>query len=57
MADFLNMGGYAEFVWSAFGITAVTIIANIWSARRRFRSVHDELELRFRREEQLRTRT
>ena len=29
MSEFLNMGGYGFYVWSAFGITAVVILANI----------------------------
>ena len=26
--EFLNMGGYAIYVWSAYGITAVVLIGN-----------------------------
>ncbi len=37
MADFLAMGGYAEFVWGAFGCWLVCMIFNIVSARRRIR--------------------
>lgn len=28
MADFLAMGGYAFFVWSAYGLVAVVLIGN-----------------------------
>ena len=39
MTDFLAMGGYAAYVWSAYGIAAVVLIALLvqsWrSARRR----------------------
>ena len=35
MTEFLAMGGYAEFVWSAFGLTVITLIYNMASARRR----------------------
>ena len=35
LQNFLNMGGYAEFVWSAYGLTAVVLVANWWAARRR----------------------
>lgn len=38
MADFLAMGGYAEFVWSAFGVWFACVIFNIVSARRRMRA-------------------
>jgi len=38
MADFLAMGGYAQFVWSAFGVWFVCVVFNIVSARRKMRS-------------------
>ncbi len=34
MSEFLAMGGYAPYVWSAYGITLVVILLNIWTARR-----------------------
>lgn len=34
MTDFLAMGGYAPYVWSAYGITLLVILLNIWAARR-----------------------
>jgi heme exporter protein D len=46
MAEFLAMGGYAQFVWSAFGITAVVIVFNIVSARRRLKRIQHELAQR-----------
>jgi len=49
------MGGYAAFVWSAFGVTAVVIVVNIVSARRRMRSVWQQLVLRAARNSQRRT--
>ena len=38
MAEFLAMGGYAEFVWSVFGLWIVTVAFNIVSARRKIRA-------------------
>ena len=32
--DFLKMGGYAQFVWPAYGLTALVLVWNWWSARR-----------------------
>ncbi|GIT15192.1 MAG: hypothetical protein CM1200mP36_09480 [Gammaproteobacteria bacterium] len=29
------MGGYAAYVWSAYGITLIVLIGNIWAAYRR----------------------
>jgi heme exporter protein CcmD len=31
---FLQMGGYAEYVWPAYGLTALVLLWNWWSARR-----------------------
>ena len=35
MTDFLLMGGYAPYVWSAYGITLIVLVVNIWAAYRR----------------------
>ena len=34
MSEFLNMGGYAVYVWSAYGLTFAVIVWNIIWARR-----------------------
>jgi heme exporter protein D len=34
MSDFLDMGGYAAFVWPAYGLTFAVVILNIVWARR-----------------------
>lgn len=34
MKEFLDMGGYAAFVWPAWGLTMVVIVLNIVWARR-----------------------
>jgi heme exporter protein CcmD len=31
---FLKMGGYAGYVWSAYGLTALVLLWNWWAARR-----------------------
>jgi heme exporter protein D len=54
MEEFFAMGGYARFVWSAFGITAVVIVLNVLMARRRFKNVHQELTVHFARQDQMR---
>jgi heme exporter protein CcmD len=33
VAEFLNMGGYAAFVWPAFGLVMSVLVYNVWSAR------------------------
>ena len=34
LRDFLHMSGYAGFVWTAYGLTALVLLANWWAARR-----------------------
>ena len=35
MSEFLDMGGYASYIWTSYGITLVVIVLNGWLARRR----------------------
>ncbi|HET7570937.1 MAG TPA: heme exporter protein CcmD [Gammaproteobacteria bacterium] len=44
--EFLTMGGYAAFVWPAYGVVAVVMIANVVIARRRHRRVLEALQRR-----------
>ncbi|GMW05867.1 MAG: hypothetical protein AMXMBFR8_06640 [Nevskiales bacterium] len=46
MIEFLTMGGYAAWVWSAFGLTVVVLWANIAAAGRRYRQAKEKLRLR-----------
>ena len=34
LQDFLNMGGYAGYVWTAYGLTALVLLLNWVSALR-----------------------
>jgi heme exporter protein D len=34
VSEFLNMGGYAAYVWPSYGLTLVIIVLNIVWARR-----------------------
>ncbi len=34
MAEFLHMGGYAQFVWPSYVLTFLVIALNIWGAVR-----------------------
>lgn len=34
MKEFFSMSGYGAYVWSCYGITALVLIGNLWSARR-----------------------
>ena len=39
MMEFLNMGGYAAYVWSSYGIVAIVLFLNLFSSWRRYRTV------------------
>jgi heme exporter protein D len=34
LQSFFNMGGYAVFVWTSYGLTALVLVWNWWAARR-----------------------
>ena len=52
MMDFLNMGGYAFYVWSAYGISLAVLILNIILPIRREKELIRSLVKRQQREEQ-----
>lgn len=37
---FVAMGGYAWYVWPAYFIALLILIANAWFAKRNFRKIH-----------------
>ncbi len=41
--EFFAMGGYALYVWGSYAAAAVVLIANVWAAWRRGKSVQREL--------------
>ena len=38
MNEFLNMGGYGFYVWGAYGVTALVIVAELVALRARRRA-------------------
>lgn len=44
MVEFLGMGGYGGYVWSAYGLTALVLIAQIWAAKRRHRALLETID-------------
>ncbi len=38
MTEFFHMGGYAAFVWSAYGLLVVVVVWNVFSARALYRA-------------------
>ena len=45
MSEFLAMGGYAFYVWGAYGITAVIIAVEVIAVRARRRAALEEARL------------
>jgi len=43
---FFAMGGYAVYVWGAYGVAAACILLELWALRRRRRTVERDLSLR-----------
>jgi heme exporter protein D len=37
--DFIHQGGYAGFVWGAFGMTFALMLAEVWQLRRSRRTI------------------
>jgi heme exporter protein D len=46
VSEFLNMGGYAAYVWPSYGLTLVVIILNIVWARRLLAKSREEARRR-----------
>ena len=56
MSDFLAMGGYAFYVWTAYGIFAVALIGLFLGPLLRHRSAYRRMADRLDREEQRKNR-
>ena len=50
-AEFFNMGGYAFFVWSSYGITLVVMIWNIVSPGMRRKKILAQIKRAIKREQ------
>lgn len=48
-SEFLAMGGHAPYVWSAWGVTALLLLATVWHARAEQRQLLKGLKRRARR--------
>ncbi|GEN29021.1 heme exporter protein D [Halovibrio variabilis] len=49
-SEFIAMGGHAPYVWSAWGVTALLLLASVWHARAEQRQLLKSLKRRVRRE-------
>ena len=45
MTEFFAMGGYGFYVWSAYGVTAIAVVAEVLAVRSRRRAALDEARL------------
>ena len=52
MSEFLHMGGYAAFVWSSFGLTALILIYNAIQPMLRHKQVKRQVLGAIKRDEQ-----
>jgi heme exporter protein D len=43
-SEFFAMGGYGLYVWGSYGMAALVLLFNVLAARRRERTVRQELE-------------
>jgi heme exporter protein D len=53
-SEFLAMGGHAPYVWSAWGVTALLLVATVWHARVEQRQLLKGIKRRARRANSLR---
>ncbi|MCH4810870.1 heme exporter protein CcmD [Vreelandella neptunia] len=56
-SEFLAMGGHAPYVWSAWGVTALLLVATVWHARVEQRQLIKGLKRRARRANSLKGNT
>jgi heme exporter protein D len=43
-AEFLDMGGYALYVWGSYGVTALVLVVELWSLRARRKALASETD-------------
>jgi heme exporter protein D len=53
--DFLNMGGYAFYVWLSFGLAAILLIYLVWNSVHQHKQVIKQIAQRQQREQKLRS--
>lgn len=46
MLKFLEMGGYAWYVWPSYALTLIVVAINVWAARRSLRAAQREARAR-----------
>lgn len=46
LAEFIDMGGYGRYVWSAYGICAIVLVLNVIQPIMKERRIMSELQKR-----------
>jgi len=46
LAEFIDMGGYGPYVWSAFGLSFTVLLATVWLTKRGLRQTRARLARR-----------
>lgn len=44
MSDFLAMGGYGAFIWPAYGVSLLALIAIVWQSWAAWRAAKKKLD-------------
>ncbi|WP_120510293.1 heme exporter protein CcmD [Photobacterium salinisoli] len=52
-SDFLAMGGYASYVWAAYGISALSLLILLWSSIRKSRRLATDIKNKIAREQRI----
>ncbi|KKD01136.1 heme exporter protein CcmD [Photobacterium halotolerans] len=52
-SDFLAMGGYASYVWAAYGISALSMLILLWSSIRKSRRLAADIKNKIAREQRI----
>ena len=53
LSEFLDMGGYARYVWSAFGLSLVVLSATVWFTKRSLAATRERLRRRLHSQQQV----
>ncbi|MEI8595107.1 MAG: heme exporter protein CcmD [Photobacterium halotolerans] len=52
-SDFLAMGGYAGYVWAAYGISALSLLILLWSSISKSRRLAADIKNKIAREQRI----
>lgn len=50
MLEWLTMGGYAKYIWSAYGLVCLVLVLNVFIIKYQQKRAHKKLRLWFKRQ-------